>query len=259
MTGSKNERVFTAVISAGRTGTVFLTHWINARVGETVAVHEPPFSRPVYLLGNLFSYYDWNRDVLSRVYLAIRKPRIHRSTAYIELNPFLSPISDLLASGSYALKVAHLVRDPRTWVPSLISHEASGLRKLLTRLAPFNMPRDRQFLDKWNSLTLVEKMLWRWSVFNRKISALENRDCEYELFRYEDIFSSDAETHAKSRDRLARFLDLPTISTTSESLPAEAYNASSKDPRYEFSNWCEGEVAFMQQIAGEQLSKFRYQ
>ncbi len=250
---------FTAVISTGRTGTVFLTHLINNHAGHEVAVHEPYFSRLFYLLGNLFSHYGWSRSGLVRLYMAMRKFRIGSAKDYIELNPFLCPLADLLADIPYTLKVVHLVRDPRTWVPSLISHEASGRRKFLIRKVPFNLPRDRRFGQAWNALTLVEKMIYRWSALNRTISKLEHSGCQYELFRHEDLFSSNAETLMESRGRFLWFLDLEPDFSESGFRSGKKYNVSCKLPQFEFSNWTEREKAFMQEIAGDQLSRFQYQ
>jgi len=254
----EEKQTFTAVISTGRTGTVFLTHWINSHAGDEVAVHEPPFSRLVYLLGNLFGYHGWSRSGLVHLYMAIRKYRICGAKAYIELNPFLCPVSDLLAEIPYTLKVAHLVRDPRTWVPSLISHEASRRRKFLIRKVPFNLPRDRKFDRDWRTMTLVEKMLWRWSSFNRRISTLEHSGCQYELFRYEDLFSGNAETRESSRSQLLQFLDLGPAASASDVRPDKQYNASLKNAQFEFSNWTGREITFMQDIAGDQLRRFQY-
>lgn len=259
MDNSEEKPTFTTVISAGRTGTVFLTHWINSHAGNEVAVHEPPFSRLVYLLGNLFGYHGWSRSGLVRLYMAIRKYRICSAKDYIELNPFLCPVSDLLADIPYTLKVAHLVRDPRTWVPSLTSHEASGGRKFLIRKVPYNLPRDRKFDQEWRTMTLVEKMLWRWSSFNRRISMLEHSGCQYELFRYEDLFSSNAETLEKSRDHFLQFLGLAPTVSASDFHPAKHYNASLKDAQFDFSNWTGREITFMADIAGDQLRRFQYQ
>lgn len=250
---------FTAVISTGRTGTVFLTHLINNHAGAEVAVHEPHFSRQVYLLGNLFNYYGWSKSGLVHLYMATRKFRIGGAKDYIELNPFLSPLADVLADIPYTLKVAHVVRDPRTWVPSMISHEASGRRKFLIRKVPFNLPRDRQFAQAWNELTLVEKMLYRWSALNRTISTLAHSGCQYELFRHEDLFSSNAETLAESQGRFLRFLDLKPDFSEIGFRSSKKYNVSRKLPQFEFSNWTEREKTFMQQMAGDQLSRFQYQ
>lgn len=259
MSISAEKPTFNAVISTGRTGTVFLTHFINSAAGDEIAVHEPSFSRQLYLLANMFSYHGWNRSSLVRLYMAIRKSRIGSEQNYIELNPFLCPVADLLADIPYTLKVAHLVRDPRTWVPSMISHEASGYRKFLIRKVPFNLPRDKKYGKEWHKMSLVEKMLWRWSVLNRTISKLEHRGCQYELFRYEDIFSSNSETLANSRGRFLRFMDLGMDSSVDNTSSDKKFNASRKRPQFEFSNWTEREVAFLQDIAGDQLSRFQYQ
>ena len=259
MTVSAEKLTFNAVISTGRTGTVFLTHFINSIAGDEVAVHEPSFSRQLYLLGNLFGYHGWNRTSLVRRYMVIRKSRIGCAQDYIELNPFLCPVADLLADIPYTLKVAHLVRDPRTWVPSMISHEASGYRKPLIRKVPFNLPRDKRFGREWHKMTLVEKMLWRWSVFNRNISKLELSGCQYELFRYEDIFASDSETLVSSRERFLRFMGIGASTSVGDSSPDKKFNASRKSAQFEFSNWTEREKAFLQNIAENQLSRFQYQ
>jgi len=256
---SEGQPTFKTVISAGRTGTVFLTHWINSQAEKEIAVHEPSFSRAVYLLGNLFGYHGWSRSGLIRLYIATRKNRFAGSPDYIELNPFLCPVADVLADIPCSLQVAHLVRDPRTWVPSLISHEASGRRKVLIRSVPFNLPRDRKFGREWRSMTLVQKMLWRWSSFNRRISTLERGGCQYGLFRYEDLFSGKAEIREQSRGRFLRFLDLAPAASAGDFGPGKHYNASLKNAQFEFSNWTEREKTFLQDIAGDQLRQFQYQ
>jgi hypothetical protein len=199
------------VLSAGRTGTVFLTHTLPERFPRLVCHHEPPGSRSNLVFANARNLTGLGTRLLRarfRAGLERRLAGVPSGSTYVEVNPMLCPLADLVGELP-DLRVIHLVREPASWVRSIRAFRASErFRPLIDHLplaTPFPAPRP----PGWSRLDPVCQALWRWRYCNERILALEDVAARYDRFRYEDLFQAGPAQAASLRGLLAA-LDLQT-------------------------------------------------
>src|SRR5262249_53169080 len=116
------------VLSAGRTGTVFLAEWLHSHFPEIVAVHEPSPARYELVLANLRNEIGIGGGALRWLFKAARKRRMQRvlpGRGYVEINPLLCPALDLLTEIPQPFNIVHMVRAPLSWAKSITQFRAS--------------------------------------------------------------------------------------------------------------------------------------
>lgn len=197
------------ILSAGRTGTMFLEAFFNRHCPGVTAIHEPPPSRQHLMLANLRN--DWG---VGGALLAwhFRKSRVERLSAhagyYVEINPMLCPLTDLLADPARPLRVVHIVREPASWTRSMLGFRASTrFRDVIDHIplaTPFPSPRPAG----WRQMDLAARTLWRWHWCNSRIAELRDATPHYCLIRYEDLFAGPQQ-RATALRRILETLDLP--------------------------------------------------
>ena len=164
------------VLSAGRTGTVFLTDALAHADPPVHAVHEPEGSRSTLVLANMSNAAGVGRRALTRRFqtnLARRLDRLDPDDAYVEFNPMLCACTDVLQSVPGPLRVVHLVRSPAPWVRSILAFRASGWRRHVIEHTPFANPYPWPRPAGWLRMDRVERALWRWRYCNEQLLALE--------------------------------------------------------------------------------------
>ncbi len=180
------------VLSAGRTGTVFLENFLNTHLSDVTAVHEPRETRTQMMLANLRNDWGVGYDFLEKLFRTSRQKReaaVHGT--YVELNPFLCAMTDLLPVPGRNLHVVHMVRDPASWAQSLVSFKASDKFRPLIDFVPFAKPYPSPRPDGWGKQSEYERALWRWRWCNERIEAIRSLCHSYTVIRYEDLFSED--------------------------------------------------------------------
>lgn len=199
------------VLSPSRTGTVFLTDALRSRFPQVRFEHEPAPARWELMLGNARNDVGLGKALVRRLFRRARRKRLAQlppGGKYIEINPMLCPITDLLADVPQPLRVVHMVRDPRTWTPSILSFKASGIRRHVIDLIPFAKPYPSPRPPGWRSLSETERALWRWRFCNEQILQLRPACAQYTLVRYEDLFSADRALQERTLTTLLAGLDL---------------------------------------------------
>ena len=197
------------VLSAGRTGSVFLAELIQREFPEVVSLHEPFPARYELLLANLRNDTGLGASALRRVFTWTRYRRFNRlskRTSYIEFNPLLCPLCDLLPQLPVPLDVVHLVREPLSWAHSITAFRASKRFRWLIDHVPFAKPYPHPRPPGWSQLDELERALWRWRFCNERIRALRSHCRRYLVIRYEDLFASDPAQRAGAFDELLAFL-----------------------------------------------------
>lgn len=200
------------ILSPSRTGTVFLAHALREQFPGTVWVHEPWPARAEVMLGNLRNDLGLGGRFLGWVFRSLRRRRFVRVASggrYVEINPMLCPITDLLPTLDITLRVVHLVRDPRTWVRSILAFKASGYRRYLIDYIPFATPYPSPRPAGWNRLSPPERALWRWTHCNRRILNIKPACACYQLVRYEDLFAPAAAVRNRALADLLETLGFP--------------------------------------------------
>lgn len=217
------------IISAGRTGTVFLESFLNSHCQDVTAIHEPAPSRQHLMLANLRNEWGVGGRVLSWHFQKSRLARLESlSGTYVEINPHLCPFTDLLPDLQRPLRVVHMVRDPANWAASMLGFKASTNFRHVIDYIPFATPYPVPRPEGWKTSSLVEKVLWRWHWCNSQILKLKHLTPHYCLIRYEDLFANAARRERALR-RILETLGLDFKVNTSNAIFSERHNpAASK-------------------------------
>lgn len=199
------------ILSAGRTGTVFLAGALDDSANGIRAVHEPWPARWELLAANLRTRLGAGDRVVAALLRQVRAWRIGRlpaATILVEINPLLSPAADLLAGLVAPLHVAHIVRDPADWAESIAGFGAKGWRRHVIDYVPFAKPYPRRRPPDWGRLPEVHRALWRWRFCNETIGGLAGRCASYRVVRFEDLFSSTPATRLAAMTEVRTALGL---------------------------------------------------
>jgi len=198
------------VLSAGRTGTVFLESFLAQQLSGVTAVHEPSETRWQMMLANLRNDWGLAGGLLRPLF---QRSRSRREAAvagdYVELNPFLCAMTDLLPWPGRELRVVHMVRDPASWALSIASFKASSAFRPIIDLVPFAKPYPAPRPEGWSRLSEYERALWRWNWCNERILELRGACTVYTLIRYEDLFGPDRGETTAALSKICETLALP--------------------------------------------------
>lgn len=179
------------ILSCGRTGTTYMTEALNQNPTQNpfLVAQEPRPSRSIYMLSNMAYLCPRAHDWARRIFYASRA-KLNREKPYIEINPFLTGIAADFSKEDITNGVVHIVRDPVTWVESVMAFGGYSWRSFITPYIPFAHEKPSIAGTGWYGLSLPEKMAWRWLDRNLRIKALAEKDVPYLLVRYEDIFKN---------------------------------------------------------------------
>jgi len=215
------------VLSAGRTGTVALAKRLSELFPSAVVLHEPPPARIELLIGNLRNDTGIGADLVRSLFLRTRRRRLDRLPAgggYIEINPLLSPVVDLLPGLNIPFNVVHIVRQPSTWAQSITAFGASARYRALIDFVPFAKPYPHPRPPGWSGMAEAERALWRWRACNERILAVRPQCAGYTLVRYEDIFSGNPALRAQAFGQLMQLMPGNPASGAASIDPAERHN-----------------------------------
>lgn len=217
--GVRQKPMLRYVLSAGRTGTVFLEKLFGLVASGVTAVHEPSSARYQMMLANFRNDWRIGHAVLESWF---QRSRLAREAAvsgtYVELNPFLCPMTDLLPERGRRLHVVHMVREPAGWARSITTFKASRKFRGVVDYVPFAKPYPSPRPARWQDLDDYERALWRWNWCNERILAIREQCDDYALVRYEDLFSSSPATRQDAISTIFQTLALgptPVVEQTS--------------------------------------------
>ena len=223
------------VLGTGRTGTSLLYHILYRLSPELVCFQEPP-------PGPILNFYSkiraeglsnprLDRFILnhlrrSREKLFRKKP----AGKYIEINPFLFGLTDLLQELFGKLRVVHMTRHPLTFISSAMNFTPphAGGPFIHTPLWKLNAARALGFPQtEWQKLSEAEKWAWRWFFMNQKIISLrEAGGSDYFLLKYEDLTSENEDRRRQPLKSLFHFLNLNWNGTLDAGVFQKKINAS---------------------------------
>jgi hypothetical protein len=224
------------ILSTGRTGTMALAHNLDNAYDEVTAFHEPKPVRHFRLLSNRIAS---GRAVPTSVGVKLlkaarwRRMRVGQGAVYVESNWYLYGLVDALATAFGKVKVLHVVRDPRTIVPSFINYGSfSGIKGAATRFLPYWWLKPEQCVNNplgrtWADLSPAERASWHWTAVNGHIDraiAAAGATIEGRRVLYEDLF---APAHPAMTD-LLHWIGLPVTAERTAQLQRQRANASPK-------------------------------
>jgi hypothetical protein len=197
------------VLSAGRTGTVFMENLIDDLVPGVTAMHEPTVTRYQMMLANLRNNWGVGRSALATWFRRSRHVReLAMRGTYVELNPFLCAMSDLLPEQGRQMRVVHMVRHPADWARSITTFKSSHTFRAVIDYVPFAKPYPAPRPQGWQALSDYEKALWRWNWCNERILAVRDHCEAYTVVRYEDLFHGSPDQRQRAIGAIFQTLDL---------------------------------------------------
>jgi hypothetical protein len=257
------------VLSTGRTGTQALAHYFNTAYDNVTALHEPKPTRHFRMMSNRAMTGKLNRETAVRALVRSRRRLVEKITRpiYVESNwylyGFLEPLKEVFGRP----KILHVVRDPRTFIPSYINYGTfSGLKKVAAEFLPYWYLKPEQYeanpAKTWKQMSQPERLAWHWHVVNREIdrgAALYGED--YLLLRYEDLFPREKDAAAKTLPAgLARLLDWVGLAPNEQliQLLGDKRNASRNRGYPKWGQWDEPSRAAVLAMCGEQMERYGY-
>jgi len=199
------------VLSTGRTGTQTLSALLDISPFIT-AEHEPA---PRIVKASYDAYQDSNAadwtQKWSQLVKAVRDDHIleatRRGTIYVETNNRFSMLAPAVRRAFPSSRFVFLHRDPiRVIVSSMRrgAYQGGNMAWNFARIHP--VPGD-EYLERWASMTAVEKEAWRWTRVNESILEFMSTLPESDRFemRASELFGQDrTEIH-----RLFEFIGVP--------------------------------------------------
>lgn len=228
MTNENASQEIQYILSAGRTGTVFISKLFETYAPYITAEHEPAYSRYLMMMGNVRNDTGLFKSLTRRWSRTHQNAHFSKDKKYIEINPFLCPITDTLPREGCRLKVLHLVRHPADWSRSITSFKASTKLRAIIDYIPFAKPYPAPRPAGWGKLGSYEKGLWRWRWCNNNISALKDTADKYVLVRYEDLFSDDKIVQMEAIHKIFDVFDLPPPKEIPDAVLRKRVNPSPK-------------------------------
>ncbi|MBX7539667.1 hypothetical protein [Qipengyuania sphaerica] len=161
------------------------------------------------MLANMRNDWGVGGAILAPLFRRSRDRRLaERGDNYVEINPFLCPMTDLLPEDGKALHVVHMVREPGDWATSITNFKASTRFRDVIDHVPFAKPYPSPRPEGWSAMPEIERALWRWQWCNSNIAKIAPRCEAYSLVRYEHLFSSDHATVRHTVDTVSRTLGM---------------------------------------------------
>lgn len=228
------------VVSTGRTGTLALSEYLGQGFSDVSSFHEPTPSAVLRLTANLRASGRLPSGATETLLRWSRRRLVDsiRSGTYVEVNPYLWALVEVLPKVFHRPILVHIVRDPRTYVPSALNSGAlHGLKWLASRTIPYWFVRPGQIdatLRGGEPMSNIERFSWGWTLANREISSHANRfSSRYHRVRFEDLFAPDA----SGLRRLGRDLGLREVPGQLRQLVRQRRNASRYATTLPWAQW----------------------
>lgn len=250
------------ILSTGRTGTMALAHYFDAHYADVTATHEPKPSRTLRIYSGRYMAGKFTLDDL--------RARLHRArtdllakvptTVYVESNWYLYGFLEVLRDVFPRPRILHVVRDPRTLIPSYINFGTFRFPKaLLVNLVPYWYVRpeqqDPQAPQTWSKMTPAERLAFHWKVVNTQLSrGRELYGDDYLLLRYEDIFAPGC----PGLGQVADFIGVPRKDETLRQASESKVNASRRKSCPPWKEWEEPQRQRVLAICGDLMREYGY-
>lgn len=251
------------VVSTGRTGTKAVAHHLNACYEQVLALHEPPPTRFLlrrtanrYLCGQL-SHAD-----LVRILATERDKMVSTGahTIYVESNPGLAGFLDAFGKVFDDFRVVHVIRDPRTYIPSALQWGVfRGMKRVLADYLPFWLPKP-DYINPggelaWRRMTHPERLAWYWQLINRHLDRAESLyPGRYMRMTYEALFARDGSGLAS----LVDWIGLPPAEKLTLSANSENVNASKPRKGSRWAEWSDADKRAVLRFCAPMMAGYGY-
>ncbi|MFB6356380.1 MAG: hypothetical protein ABEJ65_07685 [bacterium] len=237
------------ILSTGRTGTDFFTHFFNNVVKNSWSLHEPT---PAFKRRS-FELVSRGHTLYEKIYFKI--PRLYRHLLrdkdyYIESNYHLFSLVPLLREAFEDPIVIHVIRDGRDVVRSWLNR-GWFLDDPGSKLSPHYFEGYDQATDCWEDWNALEKVAWYWKAVNEVIHEQSPDVTVY----FEDIFY---DKHEGIYEILDQFDDMEYRDEGVQNSFQQKVNKSTHKLVPKYPEWPDSWKEQFQSIAGNAMEKWEY-
>ena len=290
------------VVSAGRTATTFFGEALNDIIPGVAAVHEPDalhllphwtWRRRLTNAVGKIKQFGWYHMIVGRAlgrtgirnvarrYLAgetdletaaaqVRKQRLEyfrslEADIVVEAAYYWFGLLDVIPHVFPEYRILGVVRDPRTWVSSILNlgghhDQFDVVRRFGGRRVDPHSIEDTRYAARWTSMSSFEKNCWDWSLVARLLMERADQDPNIRLVRYEDLFFGEG--RAQHLTDALRFITMFSDRTFPVNLDSELVQRRVNEaPIERFPHWREWsavEIAAMAEICGPLMTRLGY-
>lgn len=191
------------VLSTGRTGTKTLAEGLAG--GDILSPHQPPYSRLLTIASNYYLHGWLPQPVLAWLVARLREPQILQADCRYYIQVFsLDHMPAKIISEKYPnVYIIHIVRDPRTFVPSYLNWMRSRLKSFVANKLVLGWHPSGYFTgalpwQKWWRMDEFQRVCWQWAYKNNLLECLFGEDERYLRLRFEDLFSGEGLMHLRT-------------------------------------------------------------
>ena len=248
------------ILSTGRTGTRALAEGL---AGEGIeSPHQPPFSRLLTIASNFYLHRWLPEPALNLLVQLIRSRQINKSKAdlYCQVFALDHLPAKIIYNKHHNVKIVHIVRDPRTFVPSYLNwihtrFKSFVANKLIPGWHPSGFFTGAIPWPTWHKMNELEKICWHWVYKNRRLEEMFAVSDQYMRIRFEDLFlNNDSDAVLKS---VIHFMEIYYHDRFAKII-THVKNKSRQSYAPPWSKWNEEERQRLISICGEQMEKYGY-
>ena len=246
-------------LSTSRTGTKTLAEGLMS--DEVLSPHQPPFSRLLTIVSNHYLHGWITKRRLEWLVSLLREPQILHANCRYYIQVFsLDHLPAKIVTEKYpSAYVVHIVRDPRTFVPSYLNWVHSRFKSLVANKLVFGWHPSGFFVGEipwrdWRRMDEFQRVCWHWAFKNSLIENLFKDYANYIRVRFEELLS---EKGVEMLRDVFSFVGIPYRAKFADIFQVQK-NISSKK---HFSSWEHWNPAKQQQlldICGELMKRYGY-
>ncbi len=184
------------ILSTARTGTKSLAEGLAG--GDVCSPHQPPYSRPLTIAGNFYLNGWLPQPVLTALVRRWREPQIRQAACryYVQVFSLDYMPAFILSQRLPHVHIIHLIRDPRTWVPSYLNWmhtrwQSAVANKLIVGWHPSGFWTGEIPLAQWLKMDAFQRTCWHWTYKNRLLETLFANYPAYQQVHFEALFGSE--------------------------------------------------------------------
>lgn len=234
------------IISTGRTGTHFFSHFFSNNFNLIYSAHEPVDD--LFYLNIHYAKKDISINHAKLMLNSYRKNILINAIRnnflfYIESNNNLSYLIPIIREVVPNYKIVYIQRNGIDYVRSAYSMKVLGKA---TKIVPFLSSDDNRdrlnaksfindpYFEKWNEMSRFEKICWYWTKINCEIINQIKNDPNTIVFRFEKLFN---ERSMLDWDTLIDFLGLDKYRSGNNIKSYIQNNQSNNSNHYELDEW----------------------
>lgn len=184
------------VLSTSRTGTKTLAEGLKG--DNILSPHQPAFSRILTVASNYYLHGWLPRCALEWLVKRLREPQIRRADCryYVQVFSLDYLPAKIISQKYHNVYIIHIVRDPRTFVPSYLNWMHTRFRSFVANKLVLGWHPSGFFTGEvpwraWRRMDEFQRVCWQWVYKNQNLERLFGGTPRYMRVRFEDLFLSE--------------------------------------------------------------------